>query len=586
MKKRSEIEDKYKWDLSCYVKNEEQLKQNIKYLKDNIEQFKAFYNKFTDKAELKKYLDLSEEFDKVFDVTSAYLYHSLDTDTSNTKFLDYIQEISYISKDFGEATAYVYPQLQELSDEYLQELINDVNFKDYDLMFKEILRDKPHKVSEYDTQFLSKMSLFLNKYSDVFDTLTTGEIQFKNAVGEDGKTYEVSEADYNKLLNNKDRKVRETAFKSLMQGYGDKIRTLALIYTTDIQADIFQIKLAKFNSVRQSSMFYEEVDEKVYDTLIKNITSRVSYLHKIVDLKAKYFNLPDIAYYDIMQTFGGNKPYSIQDAVELVKKCTACLGDDYAKILNEKFEQKVIDYLPNENKETGAYSSGVYGCPSIVLMNFADNYNSVSTLAHEIGHAMHTEFSNRNQPITKANYAIFVAEVASTVNEVLLNLYVGKNGNETEKIALDLELLDSVRSTIFRQTMFSQFEDYAHTQLENSKVVNYNDFCNKYYELNKFYYGEKINLPEELKFEWSRIPHFYRPFYVYKYATGLVSALCIVQNLLTDKEYYKKYINFLKSGCTKNPVELLKDIDVDLTTDLPYIKAFEFVDNIIKELDK
>lgn len=586
MKKRSEIEDKYKWDLSCYVKDEEQLKENLKYLKENIERFKAFYGKFNDKAELKKYLDLSEEFDKVLDVTSAYLYHSLDTDTSNTKFLDYIQEISYISKDLGEATAYVYPQLQELSDEYLQELINDANFKDYDLIFKDILRDKPHKISEYDSKFLSKMSLFLNKYSDVFDTLTTGEIQFKDAVGADGKTYEVSEADYNKLLNNKDRKVRETGFKSLMQGYGDKIRTLALIYTTDIQGDIFHTRLANFNSVRQSAMFNEEVDEKVYDTLIKNITSRVNYLHKIVDLKSKYFNLPDIAYYDMMQTFGGDKKYSIQDAVDLVKRCTACLGEEYAKILCEKFEQKVIDYLPNENKETGAYSSGVYGCPSVVLMNFTDNYNSVSTLAHEIGHAIHTEFSNRNQPITKANYAIFVAEVASTVNEVLLNLYVGKNGDKTEKTALDLELLDSVRTTIFRQTMFSQFEDYAHTQLENSKVVNYNDFCNKYYELNKFYYGDKINLPEELKFEWSRIPHFYRPFYVYKYATGLISALCIVQNILTDKEYYKKYINFLKSGCTKNPVELLQDIDVDLTTDTPYIKAFEFIDRIIKELDK
>lgn len=584
MKKRSEIEEKYKWDLSCYVKDEQQLQQNFEYLKQNIVHFKEFYGKFNDKNELKKYLDFSEQYDKVLDETSAFLYHSLDTDTSNTKYLDYIQQISYISKDLGEATAYVYPQLQELPDEYLKQLIDDKDFKDYDLMFKDILRDKPHKISEYDSQFLSKMSLFLNKYSEVFDTLTTGEIQFKDAIGTDGKTYEVSEADYNKLLNNKDRKVRETGFKSLMQGYGDKIRTLALIYTTDIQADIFHAKLAKFDSVRQSAMFYEEVDEKVYDTLIKNITSRVRVLHKIVDLKAKYFNQPSIAYYDLMQVYGGDKHYTVEQAVDLVKKCTACLGEEYAKILEEKFNEKVIDYLPNENKETGAYSSGIYGHPSVVLMNFVNNYNSVSTLAHEIGHAMHSEFSNRNQPITKSQYVIFVAEVASTVNEILLNLYVSKNGSEADKTSLALELLDSVRTTIFRQTMFSQFEDYAHSQLENMKVVNYENFCDKYYELNKFYYGEKINLPTELKFEWSRIPHFYRPFYVYKYATGLISALCIVQNILTDKEYYKKYINFLKSGCTKNPVELLQDIDVDLTTDTPYIKAFDFIENIMKNL--
>ena len=217
-------------------------------------------------------------------------------------------------------------------------------------------------------------------------------------------------------------------------------------------------------------------------------------------------------------------------------------------------------------------------------MNFVDDYNSVSTLAHEIGHAMHTELSDRNQPFELSDYVIFVAEVASTVNEILLNLHVSKTASKEQKQALIFEMLDSLRATVYRQTLFSEFEDFAHSKLESGEPLTYEDYNNKYYELNKKYYGDSIMLPDELKFEWARIPHFYNAFYVYKYATGFVSALCIVQNLLEDDEYYKKYINFLKSGCTKPPVELLQDIGVDLTTDEPYNKAFKFIDNLINEI--
>ena len=253
-------------------------------------------------------------------------------------------------------------------------------------------------------------------------------------------------------------------------------------------------------------------------------------------------------------------------------------------MLNEKFNQKVIDYLPNKDKQSGAYSSGIYNCPSVVLMNFVDNYESVSTLAHEIGHAMHTELSNRTQPIELADYVIFVAEVGSTVNEILLNLLVRKTANKEERIALIFRLLNDVRTTIYRQTMFSEFEQFSHSTLEKGQPLTYEDFNNKYYELNKKYFGDTLILPDELKYEWARIPHFYNDFYVYEYSTGYISALCIVQKLLEDENYYKQYINFLKGGCTKSPVELLKDVGVDLTTNQPYEKAFEFINSQIKEL--
>ena len=584
MKKRSEIDELYKWDLSSYVKDEQELKQNLQYLKDNAEKYKDFYGKFNNKQLLKQYLKFDEEYTIKFYRTSAYIGHNLDTDMSSTKFINYSKQLELIAKICGEAGSYISPQLNDLEDAYINELIEDKELSDYKLFFKSILKNKPHKVSEQDSKLLSKMSLCLGNDSEIFDTLTSGEIKFDSIVDKDGNKHDVYEADYSKWLQNNDPNLRKQAFKSIMNGYAGKIRTLACLYTNDIQYDIFNNELTKFTSTREKAMFHEEVDSKVYDTLINNINSRLDVLQNILKLKSKYLNIEDMAYYDMMLTVGKNSCYNVDQAKELVKQSTKILGEEYRQILNEKFDQKVIDYMPNENKQTGAYSSGVYGCPSIVLMNFVDDYNSISTLAHEIGHAMHTEFSNRNQPWPLAEYVIFVAEVASTVNEILLNLHVSKDADESEKISLIFELLDSLRSTVYRQTLFSEFEDFSHTELENGRPLTYEDFNNKYYELNKKYYGDSVTLLEDLKYEWSRIPHFYRAFYVYKYATGFISALCIVQNLLEDDEYYKKYINFLKSGCSKTPVELLQDIGVDLTTDEPYNKAFKFIEDLIREI--
>ena len=584
MKKRNEIDAKYKWDLSCYVKDEQELESNLKYLKQNMVKFKGFYGKLNDKSTLIEYLDLCKEFDMISYRTATYIYNTLNVDTSNTKYLNYSQQLQYIGKDCNEITAFVYPQMLEFSDEYLDDLINDKSLWMHKRYFNGVKRDKAHKISEYDAQFLSKMALCLGTDSGVYDTLTSGEMKFDSIEGSDGKKYDVTEAEYPNLIDNKDRQIRKNAFTSLMSGYGGKIRTFAQLYTNDMHYDAFYTKLYKFDSLKQNCMYGEEVDESVYDNLIKNINSRLNILQKIVELKGRYLRLDDVAYYDIMTTIGVKKKYTIEQAVELVKECTKPLGEEYQQLLNEKFSQKVIDYLPNENKQTGAYSTGVYGSPSIVLMNYVDDYSSVSTLAHEIGHAMHTEFSDRNQPWELSGYAIFVAEVASTVNEILLNLHISKNVSKEEKVALAFELLDNVRGTIFRQTLFSEFEGYTHAELEAGNPLTYEDYNNKYYELNKKYYGQNIILPDELKYEWARIPHFYSPFYVYKYATGFISALCIVQNLLTDKEYYKKYISFLKSGCTKAPVELLQDIGVDLTSDDSYNKAFEFVNNILNQL--
>ena len=273
MKKRSEIEEKYKWDLSSYIKDEQELEDNLKYLKDNASKYKDFYGKFNDKKVLIQYLKFDEEYSKVFYRTISYISHTLDTDTSSTKFISLSKRIEYIAKECNEASAYISPQLSELDDKYLAELINDTELVNYKKFFEHILRDKPHKINEHDSELLSKMSLCLGNDSEIFDTLTNGEIKFDSIVDSNGNTHEVYEADYARLLDNKDRKIREGAFKSIMNGYGGKIRTLACLYTNDIQYDIFNNNLTKFNSTREKCMFYEEVEPKVYDVLIKNISN-------------------------------------------------------------------------------------------------------------------------------------------------------------------------------------------------------------------------------------------------------------------------------------------------------------------------
>ncbi|MBQ3502090.1 MAG: hypothetical protein IJA72_00275, partial [Clostridia bacterium] len=479
MQKRNEVESKYKWDLSCYVKNEQELENNIKYLKDNAKRYSDFYGKLGERRSLIEYLKFDKEYSDVFEKTASYIGHTLNTDTSDTKYITYSQRLQFISKDCSEASSYVGPQLSELSDEYLNSIINDVELKDYKRFFQSILRGKPHKVKEQDNQLLSKMSLCFGNDSDVYDTLTNGEIKFDDIVDSDGNKHEVFEADYSKFLDSSDPLVRERAFKSIMNGYGGKVRTIACLYTNDIQTDIFYNNLTNFTSTREKAMFGEEVDVKVYDTLINNINNRIGILQDIMRAKAKYLNITEMAYYDMFLTIGEKAHYNIEQAIKLVKDCVKPLGEEYQNLLNEKFAQGVIDYLPNENKITGAYSSGATGCPSIVLMNYVEDYNSVSTLAHEIGHAMHTEFSDRNQPWQLANYVIFVAEVASTVNEILLNLHVSKTATEEEKVALVFKLLDNVRSTIFRQTLFSEFEDFAHNKLEGGEPLTYEDYNSK-----------------------------------------------------------------------------------------------------------
>ena len=585
MKKRSEIEKKYLWNLDFY-KSKDEIDKDFEFLNNSISEFKKFEGKLNQKNVFLSYLKFDYEFDMVANKLSFYIYNNYNTDLGDLENIKLYNKLEVLTSEISEATAFIFPEMLDFGDEYLQELFEDFNFSPYKKILKDIKRRKSHKIDKRDNMLISKMSNFLGASSTIYETLSDSELKFDSILDSNGNSIEVSEAEYSNLVQSKDRLVRELGFKSIMSGYGKFIKTFTNTLLKDVQEDIFFSVLSKFNSVKESELFDEEEPICVYDTLIKNVRKNSFILKRLVDIKALEMGLDNFAYYDLFVSLKkSDEKFSVENAIDIIRDVLKILGKEYLSKLDEKLSQNKIDFMPNENKRGGAYSSSVYGLPSVILMNFNGNLDSVYTLIHEMGHTLHSEFSNEYQSIYTCNYTIMAAEVASTVNEMLLYRYLSAKAKTKEEKKLYLfELLDKFRSTIFRQTLFSEFEDFVHNKLEKKEILTYEDLSNKYYELNKDYYGEKLILPDELKFEWARIPHFYTPFYVHKYATGLISAIAISKKIYEDVGFSEKYLNFLKSGDSKPTVELLKDLGVNLETDEPYDEAFNFILQEIKSI--
>jgi len=585
MLKRSEVEKKYCWDLSFY-KDENEVNNEFEVLAKEAEKYKQFEGKLSDINSMLEYFKFDLQYDLKINKLAFYVGNRLNADLGDVESIKLSNKLTILGSKLSELTAYVRPEMLELSEEYLNNVIKDPRFADYTHTLKEIIRQKPHKISKENSVLISKMSQFLGASSEIYETLSDSELKFESVKTTDGKTIEVNEAEFSNILQSNDRKVRKDGFESIMNGYKSHIKTFANTLLTDMKEDIFFARLENFDSVKSMELFDEEEPSKVYDILIKNVRKYSYLLKKLVDIKANAMGLKDFAYYDLYKSMQkSEKKYTIEDAQTIITDVLKVMGKEYLNKLDKKLKEQKIDYLPNENKRGGAYSSSVYGLPAVILMNFNKNLDSVYTLIHEMGHTLHSEFSNEYQSQHTCNYTIMAAEVASTVNEMLLYRYLSsKAKTKEEKQAYLFELLDKFRTTIFRQTLFSEFEDRVHTSLENSEVKTFEDLNKLYYDLNVEYYGNKIVLPESLSYEWARIPHFYTPFYVHKYATGLISAIAISKKIVEIKGYNERYLNYLKSGDSKPTVELLKELDVDLTTDAPYVEAFGYLEQEIKNV--
>lgn len=583
MKLRAQISDEFKWDLSSYISNEHEIEEIFKIMENLVKILPSYSGKLNDKEILLERLTKFEpDYIKIYKL-AHFISHSLNVDSTDTKMLALSQRFDNLYTKMSEANAYFMPQMYELSDDFLNSLLLDNRFNDYENSIKNIIKLKPHRLDEKTNTILAKMGSFLGNNSNLHSILTDSEMYFDDAVDSNGKTHKVDNATAPIYLRSNDQQLRKTTFISRMKAFQKLNKTFAELYLKDIELDKFSYKLRNYSSTLEEVLLNEDVPISVFQNNIKNVNKYIPILQDYVKTRKKASKLKNFAYYDLFEDSKSNKKISLEKAHELVLNAIKPIGEEYCSMVKNKLSDKSIDYLPNANKNSGAYCSNCYDAKTLILMNYNYDFNSVSTLIHEMGHCINAEYFNSAQPREKAEISIFAAEIASTTNEILLNLEMQKNSNKSDKAYYIKTLLDDVRSTIYRQTLFSEFELYAHECIDNETPITYADLNKKYFELNQKYYGKSCILPKEFQYEWERIPHFYNAYYVYSYSTGMITAITLAYKLIHEKGFYKKYVEFLKNGTNKPAVEILKEIGVDLTTDEPFDTAFKFIKSQLDE---
>lgn len=586
---RNEIPEKYKWNLGDIFATPDKWEEAFAELSNEYLQLVEFKGKLADREQLLAFLKLSDKIELKLEQLYCYASMAYNEDSQDSERQARFSKIYGLLTKYDAATSFVSPELSAIPDEQLGALIADPDFADYDVMLKNILEGKAHILSAAEEHILANVGAFSGQFHEIFGRLDSGDIKF-DAIEVDGKKVQLGHGTYSMLLQHKDQAVRKLAFETYYKSYINVINTIAGIYEGSVKADWFRAQTRKFGSSMEMALFYEHVDKAVYDNLIKCTHESLAPLHRYIALRKKLMGLETLNMYDLYTSIFDNADISCEyeQACELVLKGLAPLGEDYLAVVRKAFAERWIDVHETPTKRSGAYSMGVKGVHPFMLLNYQKTTHDIFTIAHEMGHSMHTYYSDAAQPQAKSDYKIFVAEVASTCNEVLLLKYLLKTETDpaVKKYLLQY-YLDMLRTTMYRQTMFAEFEQISHDMVEKGEPFTTEALCDKYLQLNKTYYGDAVNHNDEIKYEWARIPHFYRAFYVYKYATGIVSAVCIAEKILKEgAPALANYKKFLSLGGSMDPVSELKVAGVDLTTEEPFRIVAESFQNTLSELEE
>ena len=474
-----------------------------------------------------------------------------------------------LSTDLGVATSYIVPEILAIEENKLSEYLKDEKLSFYTKYIKDILRDKPHTLSEREEEILAATSELSTIPENVYDMLAYADMEFPEIEDEEGNKVKLSHSNYSLFIKSKNSRVRKDAFEGEFSTYEKYKNTFASTLYGGIKSEIFYAKTRKYNSAIEASLFSDDVSLDVYNNLISAIDKSIPNLNKYVELKKKFLGLNEIHMYDLYvpltDKFDMDIPYD--KAQDIILEALKPLGEEYLKVIKSAFDEGWIDVYDNEGKKGGAYSWGSYDSHPYILMSYKNDLNSLFTLVHELGHSVHSHYSRTSQPFLYSDYKIFVAEVASTLNELLLINYLLENSkSKDETIYLLNYYLEQFRTTVHRQTMFAEFEKIVHQRVESGEPLTADEFTNIYYKLNEKYYGKSAIVDKQIGIEWARIPHFYSNFYVYKYATGFSAASALSQQILSEgSTAVDRYINFLKSGGSEYPLEQLKSAGVDMT---------------------
>ena len=583
-------QERYNWKLTDLFSNKQEFENAIKKMQEDLKQIEKYKGKLSNSSEnlyecYNLYEKLLISFEKIYSY-GMFNYHLNMADQEGIKLF---REVESLAAEFSTITSFINPEITFAQDGIIEKYLKeDKRLERYARDIKDILEKKEHTLTQAEENILANYSEVFSAPENIFDTLTNAEFKFGKLTNEEGKEVELTDATYTKYLKSSDINVRKQAFNLMYKKYSEYINTITGMYIANVKKTVITSNLRKYKSSLERATTHDDSTIKVYDTLMNAVNDSLKINHDFISLKKDLLKLDEMHMYDLyVNPFAESKEeITFEEAESEVKNALSILGKEYNDILNVAFENNWIDVFEKENKRGGAYSSGVYGVHPFVLMSFTGNKRDVSTIAHELGHSIHSYYSNKNQNIIDANYTIMVAEVASTVNEILLSEYQIKNEQDkTKKAELIYELLEMIRATFYRQSMFAEFEKIVHEKVENNEMLSAEDLNNIYYELNQKYFGKDIVIDEEIKYEWARIPHFYSDFYVYKYATGISAAICIATKILNKEEgFISKYIEMLSQGCSKKSIDLLKIVDVDLENIDTYNYVIEYYKNKINEL--
>lgn len=589
---RKDVPVEYTWRLEDIFATDEQWEQEFQQIQALLPKFSEYKGRLGESAQtLYEALQYRDHVFMRLGKLYAYAHMRHDEDTANSLYQGLETRAEGLYAEAGQATAFIVPEILAMDEDVLHTFLQQYEpLRLYAHELDEMNRQRPHVLSEKEEALLAQAAEVMNASSNTFGALNNADLRFPTITDENGEEVEVTHGRYIRFLESEDRRVRRDAFKAVYDTYRKYENTFASTLSGAVKRNNFFARVRNYRSAREAALSKNQIPETVYDNLIETIHRYLPLLHRYVQLRKRVLGLDELHMYDLYTPLVKQVDMKVtyEEAKDILLKGLTPLGDEYISIVKEGFDNRWVDVQETRGKRSGAYSSGSYGTNPYILMNWQDNVNNLFTLAHEFGHSVHSYYTRKYQPYPYGNYSIFVAEVASTCNEALLNDYLLKTiDDEKKKLYLLNHYLETFRGTVFRQTMFAEFEHMIHQMAQNGEALTAKVLTEKYYELNKTYFGDGVVIDEEIGLEWARIPHFYYNYYVYQYATGFSAATALSKQILEEgAPAVERYIEFLKAGSSDYPIEVLKKAGVDMTAPEPIEQACQVFEQKLQELEQ
>ncbi|GGH58490.1 oligoendopeptidase F [Paenibacillus silvae] len=588
--KRSEVPTEHTWKLEDLFADQKAWDQEYEEVSSMMKKASEFQGKLNQPDTLKACFEFEDEIGLKLERLFVYARMHQDEDTANPTYQSLSQKAQKLGVNVGEALSYVTPEILSLPDAELDAFIKNEKLAAYTFTLEEMKREKAHVLSQAEEALLAQVGNLSQAPQTIFGMLNNADLKFPRIKDENGNEIELTHGSYIQFLENPNREVRERAFKAVYETYAKQKNTIAAALNANVTKNMFYANVRKYPSVMEMNLYGDNIPTDVYNNLVDTIHESLPLLHRYMDLRKKLLGVDQLHMYDLFAPLVDEYKMDItyEEAKQTVKEGLEPLGKDYAEALQSGYDNRWIDVYENENKRSGAYAWGAYGTHPYVLLNHKDNLNSMFTLAHEMGHALHSHYSDTALSYRDAQYTIFLAEVASTTNEALLMDYMlNKSTDPKEKLYLLTYYADQFRTTVFRQTMFAEFEKIIHERAEQGEALTPQLLSEIYYDLNVQYHGKNMVVDKDIEMEWARIPHFYNSFYVYKYATGFSAATSFSKQILEEGQpAVDRYIGFLKSGGSDYSINILKKAGVDMSTPQPIREAMSVFKDLIEQMEQ